>query len=298
MSQSVPLVFGAASVMTGGAYPNSTSINTLFDVLEEVGIATFDTAQLYGDCESLLGAANISNCNFTIDSKSPGNWIPGSLDPAKLREGVYTTLRILGITKLSTFYIHGPDPAFPPETWLPPINELHQEGGFSYFGLSNFGPEEVEKIHALCVKNNWILPTMYQGNFSAFARHTQKSLFSLLQNLNISFSAYSPLAGGFLARTLVAELSAPSNGGRFAIDPEGPEGKKGGLGLYRQLYSERSVLVKALERRAEISREAGCSCPAELAYRWVCWNAGLKGERGDVVTVGASKPEQLLRTRE
>lgn len=56
--------------------------------------------------------------------------------------------------------------------------------------------------------------------------------------------------------------------------------------------------MKALERWAEIAREAGCSCSAELAYRWVCWDAGLRGERGDGVTVGASRSEQLRMTRE
>lgn len=297
MSQPVPLVFGAASVMTGGAYSSSTSINTLFNVLEETGITTIDAAQLYGDCEALLGAANISKRNFIIDSKSPGGWIPGSLDPAKLREGAYTSRRTLGITKLSTFYIHGPDPAYLLETWLPTINELHKEGVFSYFGLSNFSPEDVEKIYALCLKNNWIISTIYQGNFSAFARHAQKSLFPLLRKLNISFSAYSPLTGGFLARTSAAELSAPGTGGRFAIDPEDPEGKKGGLGLYRQLYSERPALVEVLERWVGILKEAGCSCPAEMAYRWVCWNARLSGESGDAIAVGASGVEQLRVTR-
>ncbi|KUJ08031.1 putative aldehyde reductase [Mollisia scopiformis] len=298
MSKPIPLIFGAASIMTGGAYYDSTSINNLFDVLEETGITTIDAAQLYGDYEVLLGTTNVSKRNFIIDSKSPGGWVPGSLDPAKLREGAYSTLRTLGIKKLSTFYIHGSDPAYPPETWLPTVNELHKEGVFSTFGLLNFTTEEVESIHVQCLKNDWILPTVYQGNFSAFARHMQKALLPILRKLNISFSAYSALAGGFLARTSGSELSAAETGGRFAVDPEDPEGKKGGLGLYRQLYSERPVLVKALEKWGEIAKVASCICPAELAYRWVCWNGGLSAEKGDMVTVGASKPEQLRKTKE
>lgn len=83
----------------------------------------------------------------------------------------------------------------------------------------------------------------------------------------MSFSAYSPLAGGFLARASAAELAAPEIGGRFAVDPADPEGRKGGRGLYRQMYSERPALLAALRRWAEIAREAGCSCPVELAYR-------------------------------
>ena len=55
MSQPLPLVFGAASVMTGGAYSTPTSVNTLFDALGETRITTINAAQLYSDCETLLG---------------------------------------------------------------------------------------------------------------------------------------------------------------------------------------------------------------------------------------------------
>lgn len=55
MSQPLPLVFGAASVMTGDAYSTPTSINTLLNALEETRITTINAAQLYSDCETLLG---------------------------------------------------------------------------------------------------------------------------------------------------------------------------------------------------------------------------------------------------
>lgn len=192
MSQPIPLVFGCASIMTGGAYSTTASINEFFDVFEETGIKKIDAAQLYGDCETLLGRSQVSTRAFTIDSKSPGGWIPGALEPSKLQKDAHTSLRTLGITKFSTFYIHGPDSTSPPETWLPVINSLHQEGIFSSFGLSNFSSSDVASIHALCVTNNWAIPTIYQGNFSAFARHSQKTLFPILHKLNMSFSTYSP----------------------------------------------------------------------------------------------------------
>lgn len=44
MSQPLPLVFSTASVMTGDAYSTPTSINTLFDALEETGITTINAA--------------------------------------------------------------------------------------------------------------------------------------------------------------------------------------------------------------------------------------------------------------
>lgn len=80
-------------------------------------------------------------------------------------------LRTLSISKSSTFYIHGLDPALPPETWLPTIDSLHKEGLFASFGLPNFNPTDAEAIHTLCVQSSWVPPTTYQGNLSALARH-------------------------------------------------------------------------------------------------------------------------------
>ena len=114
----------------------------------------------------------------------------------------------------------------------------------------------------------------------------------------MAFSAYSPLAGGFLARRNAAELAAPESGGRFAVDPADPEGKNGGLGLYRQLYSARPKLVAALAKWGRLADEAGCSCPAEMAYRWVVWDSALDASKGDRVTIGASRTEQLHKTTE
>lgn len=42
-------------------------------------------AQLCGDCEVLLGRANVAAQPFAIDGKSPGVFVPGSLGPEQLR---------------------------------------------------------------------------------------------------------------------------------------------------------------------------------------------------------------------
>ena len=153
---------------------------------------------------------------------------------------------------------------------------LHKEGLFASFGLSNYSPADVEAIHTLCVQSGWVPPTTYPGNLSAFARHSQKTLFPTLRRLGTSFSAYSPPAGGFLARASAAELAAPETGGRSAVDLADPEGGKGGLGLYRQMYSERPALVAALRRWAEIARGGGLqlSCRAGVSLSLLAYGVG------------------------
>lgn len=294
----VPLTFGCASVYTGGRFETPGALNELFTVLREVGITRLDSAQLYDDCEVLLGKANVAAQSFTIDGKNPGVFIQGSLEPEKLRSGFHQSLRHLGVTKLDTYFVHGPDPALALAPWVEALDRLHREGHFARLGLSNFSADQVATVHKLCGENGWVAPSVYQGNYSAFARRQETELMPTLREFGMSFSAYSPLAGGFLARRSAQELVAPESGGRFAVDPNDPDGKKGGLGLYRELYSSRPKLVNALAQWAIISEDAGCSCPAEMAYRWVVWNSALDGSLGDNVTIGASGIDQVRKTAE
>ena len=51
----------------------------------------------------------------------------------------------------------------------------------------------------ICKENNYVLPTVYQGNYNAITRKNEDELFPLLKKEKISFYAYSPVAGGFFA---------------------------------------------------------------------------------------------------
>lgn len=44
-------------------------------------------------------------------------------------------------------------------------------------------------------------PTVYEGNYNPIARKPETMLFPLLKKYGITFYAYSPLAGGFLAKS-------------------------------------------------------------------------------------------------
>ena len=57
------------------------------------------------------------------------------------------------------------------------------------FGISNYMPADVQRIYDIQSAAKSVLPTVYQGNYNAVARHVEQSLFPLLRNLNISFYA-------------------------------------------------------------------------------------------------------------
>ena len=292
--RSTPLVFGASSVRSQSSpFSSSESLTSLFTTLQRAGITTIDTAQMYADSETVLGAAGVASYGFTLDTKSPGGWIPGSLEPTKLAADARRSKEILGVDKIDVFYIHGPDATgtYPLEETLSILNSLYTEGIFSRLGLSNFSAAQVKQAHDICSERGWVAPSVFQGNYSAFARHAEAELLPTLRRLGMAFYAYSPLAGGFLARRDADSLFGES-GGRFAKN-----GKRS-FAMYQGLYSEKASLVAALGKWASLADKAGCESPAELGYRWVAWNGGLDPDAGDKVIIGASRIEQTTQVSE
>jgi len=96
------------------------------------------------------------------------------------------------------FYIHSPDLHTPFEDTLKGVNEAYQNGGFKRFGLSNFSLGQTKQVIDICSKNNYIMPTVYQGSYSAAGRKPEDKLLPLLREHKIAFYAYSPISGGFL----------------------------------------------------------------------------------------------------
>jgi aflatoxin B1 aldehyde reductase len=119
----------------------------------------------------------------------------------------------------------------------------------------------------------------------------EEELIPLVRELNMSFWAYSPLAGGFLAKT-AEYFRSPINKGRW--DPKTEVGK-----LYNHLYN-RPDLVDALDTWGQAAEVEGCS-RAALAYRWVRHHSAVGkstrgGGDGDAILMGASTVEQVRQT--
>jgi len=133
-------------------------------------------------------------------------------------------------------------------------------------------------------ENNWVAPSVYQGNYSAVSRRPEKELFPILRKYGIAFYAYSPIAGGFLAKEPEQFESGPTGTGRW--DPTTFVGN-----VYHTLYN-RPAIVEGLRQWNAISKESGIP-KAELAYRWVVHNSALRGENGDKILIGPQDLKQL-----
>jgi aflatoxin B1 aldehyde reductase len=182
------------------------------------------------------------------------------------------------------YVIHAPDPTIPLAETLKGMDEAHRLGFFKRMGLSNFSAAEVEEAYAICKEHGYVLPTVYEGNYSAVARKADTLLLPTLRRLGIAFYAYSPMAGGLLTKT-PAQLGERGPGaGRFA-------GEGFGATMYNALYNKPSY-ISALDHWAEAAKSVGVT-KAELAYRWVVCDSPLSAAHGDAILFGGSTTAQV-----
>ena len=257
-------------------------VATFLDVLKKHKVQEIDTARVYnnGKSEELLGAVGAgTKLGFAISTKAPG-FSPGILSHEKIKKACYASLSALQQDQLDIFYFHGPDRQTPLEEQCQAANELYQEGKFRRFGVSNLLVDEVQTIHDICTRNGYVLPTIYQGGYNPLMRAADEQLFPTLRKLGINFYAFSPLAGGYFART-VEQLRNPAADHRMALFP-----------VFKDIY----VNAKSLEWLEELTVvcEANGTNPKQGVLRWFMHHSIL-GEQ-DGVILGASDEKQIEET--
>lgn len=275
------VVFGAAGIGNAEKYASPEDVQPLLDALDKEGITLIDTAQLYGQSETMLGKLKAGD-KYGLDTKWFGGFKAGTATKDNIIRSAKDSIKALGVKNVDIFYIHAPDTSIPFSETLDGINEVYKLGLFKRLGISNFTPPQVQEVYDYCKSKDYPLPTVYQGNYSAVARIPEDELFPLLRKLNITFYAYSPLAGGLLTKT---PQDIKDGAGRFN------EGS-----IYYNLY-HKPAYMKALEQWEQIAKDEGID-RAELGFRWTAWNSKIdhSGKSGDALIVGASRPEQVGKT--
>ncbi|KAL8983822.1 MAG: hypothetical protein Q9177_004871 [Variospora cf. flavescens] len=284
MSEHVPLVIGTHT----WAPDNDKEVGKLLDVMRKHQLTMLDTARLYGPSESILGQRELAS-EFTIDTKAGTGLSAGSgkniLQSAKESMEALRTNKVPGasltIIKVRIYFLHAPDEATPVEQQIEAIQTLYKQGMFEKLGLSNFTKEQVIEYHDYAKSKGYVLPTVYQCSYSIVVRLNETGLFPTLRKLGISIQAYSPMAGGLLAKTPeYIEL------GKGNWDPNTLYGK-----LFRDLYYKPSYM-NLLNDFGSLSEKSGIS-RAGLAYRWVRYHSQLTPDLGDEMILGSVTAEQL-----
>ncbi|CAF1418792.1 unnamed protein product [Adineta steineri] len=280
----VKRVFGTANfTKIGKGFNTSEQVSEILHILKENGINEIDTSRRYGGgrSEELLGEVTEFH-TFTVSTKA--NPFIDKLTKKNVNIQCDQSLKALKRSSVDIYYLHRPDPSTPIEETVEAINDLYQRRRFKRFGLSNFTAEGVERIYNICKQNNYILPSVYQGNYNAITRKSEQELFPLLTKLGIHFYAYSPLAGGFLVKTS-DQIKHGQDTSRFNTSTVIGQ-------VYANLYCKQTFFsaLEAFHKRCEKYHIK----PAEVCFLWLLNHSLLK--EGDAIILGASSIEQLMES--
>lgn len=118
--------------------------------------------------------------------------------PETIRASVEGSLKKLGVDTIDLYYQHRIDPKVEPKAVADTMGQLIQEGKIRHWGISETTEEYLRRAHAVCPV------TAVQNRYSLMARW-HESLFPTLEELNVGFVAFSPMANGFLSGAYTAE---------------------------------------------------------------------------------------------
>lgn len=192
-----------------GAPADKKEMKELIAQAVDMGYTLFDTAEVYGtpqnphDNEELVGEAlkpyrdkvviaTKFGIHFDMTSEQVNKPLVPDSRPEVIRASVENSLKRLGTDYIDLYYQHRVDPLVPVEEVAGVMQELIKEGKITHWGLSEATEDVIRRAHAVCPL------TAIQNRYSMMARW-HESLFPVLEELEIGYVAFSPLANGFLS---------------------------------------------------------------------------------------------------
>lgn len=207
-----------------GRTPDEAAMEKLIRQAYDRGCTFFDTAEGYasGHNEELLGRAVVSirdkiviATKFTVDltQKPPKN----DNRPQRVKAACEGSLRRLKTDVIDLYHQHRIDRSVPIEDVAGAVSELIKQGKVRRFGLSEVAADTIRRAHRVCPV------TTVQSEYHLMFRKAEKEVFSTIQELGISLTAYSPLNRGFLGGALTEYADVKTNDIRGAWPRFTPE---------------------------------------------------------------------------
>ena len=262
-----------------GPAADKKEMTKLLSQAVELGYILFDTAEVYGtpenphDNEELLGEALkpyrnkmvlAAKCGIRFDETASSVNKPLIPDgrPETIKKSVDGSLKRLQTDHLDLYYIHRIDQNVPIEETAGAMKELMEQGKITHWGISEADETTLRRAHAVCPV------TAVQNRYSMMYRDYE-TLFPVLEELQIGFVAFSPLANGFLSAKYGKDAEFAKGTDYRSVMPQfSPEG-----------IDKNQELIKLLLDMAEKKH----ATPAQISLAWMLakkpWIVPIPGTR-------------------
>lgn len=264
----------------GTAVDRKEAVNTI-RAAAEMGYDFFDTAECYTGVnadgstsynEEIVGEALrpvrdrvILATKFGVTHA--GDHLEMDSCPETIRKSVEGSLKRLGVEMIDLYYQHRIDPNVPPEVVAETMGELIQEGKIRSWGISETTEDYLRRAHAVCPV------TAIQNRYSMMARWHEK-LFPVVEELGVTYVAFSPLANGILTGAYAA-------GSKFAQGDF-----RNDMPQYQPNAEENNRrLLDQIQRLAE---EKGAT-PSQISLAW------MLGKKPYILPIPGSRKAERLR---
>jgi aryl-alcohol dehydrogenase-like predicted oxidoreductase len=264
---------GSAPEFFGGGETRDEAF-ALMGAAWELGVTSFDTADAYGGgrSEAWIGEWMRTTGNRpTITTKTFNPMATGEdhgLSPGRIERQLASSLERLGVDGVEVYLAHDFDPETPIAETIGAFEALLERGRIKAYGVSNFDAEQLRA--ALAIGR----PAVVQNSFSLLDRDDGGDVLPLCREHGVAYTAFSPLAGGWLAGRYRRDQEPPADS-RMATRPE----------PYRHLWSDPTF--DSLDAFAAQAADRGVS-PVALALAWVLAQPGVTA-----AILGPRRPEQL-----
>ncbi|QHC70840.1 aldo/keto reductase [Rathayibacter sp. VKM Ac-2801] len=175
----------------------------------ELGITTFDTADVYSDgtSEEFVGRALADFAvreEVVIATKIHGRMRPGPNGGGLSRRHILTaiddSLRRLGTDYVDLYQIHRWDPETPIEETMETLHDVVRSGRARYIGASSMWAWQFAKAQYTADRGGWTRFVSMQDQYNLIQREDERELHPFCLDQGVGVIPWSPLARGRLTR--------------------------------------------------------------------------------------------------
>ena len=202
----------------------------LLDHARSVGLRRFDTANTYGGgaSETMLGkwlraqdSSFVQQAQVATKVGNPHGCPAGETPLSRTQVAAHLdeSLRRLGVERIDLYYIHEFDRVTPLDETLEAFERAADAGTIDRFGISNATLADVKAVASLAGTTLRARFEYVQNEYNLLAARDAEALVPWCAGHGLRYTAFSPLAGGFLTGKYRRETPPPP-GSRAAHAPE------------------------------------------------------------------------------